>query len=359
MKARLFVVNNDTINTVLENMVISTMVPGPVTEKNKKKKMWNKTIIDIMSDLTQLEIGDYIFLWESSSNVKSRIYGVFRVLSKPYYEYEQGQNDPFKIKIGKAYVFEQPVDEYDIINNPYMKNELWTIIGKKVAGKSRGSTPITNSAMEFLIQSLIDKNNGRYEFIEPQDIIQVNYEVNINLENEYVDKIPNSLKEFEFNNLFHRVGNKVQYEKSLECIMNFLMRERKKDILREIEINVDEVIWFANYLPYGIEGSEIDYMVMESKDGVVINKIDVIEFMKDGLDVKHIEKCVLYAKWVKDTIAKNNRIVRPIVICGPNSRLESDKIESIKTNTEISGIQSLDIYKYEIYNAEIKFTKLT
>lgn len=86
MKARLFVVNEDTIKKTLDKMVISTIVPKPIDDKNKKKKMWNKTIIDIISDFMQLEIGDYIFLWESCSDVKSRIYGVFRIISKPYYE---------------------------------------------------------------------------------------------------------------------------------------------------------------------------------------------------------------------------------------------------------------------------------
>lgn len=56
MKARLFVVNKDTIINTLDSMEVSVFVPEP-----KGKLRWYKTLTDIISDLMQVEIGDYIF----------------------------------------------------------------------------------------------------------------------------------------------------------------------------------------------------------------------------------------------------------------------------------------------------------
>lgn len=39
MKARLFVVNKETIKSAVDKKVVSTMVPKPVDGKNEKKKM--------------------------------------------------------------------------------------------------------------------------------------------------------------------------------------------------------------------------------------------------------------------------------------------------------------------------------
>ena len=64
MKARLFIVNKDTIINTLDSMEVSVLVPEP-----KGKSGWYETLTDIISDLMQVEIGDYIFLWESDRNI--------------------------------------------------------------------------------------------------------------------------------------------------------------------------------------------------------------------------------------------------------------------------------------------------
>ena len=80
MKGRMFVVNSETIQTTLNTQIASIITP------NLQGEQWVKTLADIMADMLQIEIGDYIFLWETSGNgQKSRIYGVYRAISKPYY----------------------------------------------------------------------------------------------------------------------------------------------------------------------------------------------------------------------------------------------------------------------------------
>ena len=196
MKARLFVVNEESRLNVISTNEVSVIVTESTYQsgekKGKKRNNWNQTITDIVDDLLQISIGDYIFLWESGSK---NIYGVYRAVSKPFYRRDEGRNDIFKIKIKIAYDFEKPINEYDIINNPYMKNRLWNIIGKKVAGKSRATTPITNEEMQFLIQSLI-ANNPNYKFYEASDEISVENELSFDFINQYDTAIPDSISDY-------------------------------------------------------------------------------------------------------------------------------------------------------------------
>ena len=107
MKARLFIVNQDTKATALANMEVSIKVPQPTGAQ------WNRTITDIVSDLMQVAIGDYIFLWESGTE---NIYGVYRAISNAYYVPGTHDDFLFRIKIDTAYSFDLPISEYAIIN---------------------------------------------------------------------------------------------------------------------------------------------------------------------------------------------------------------------------------------------------
>lgn len=353
MKARLFVVNPETIGMTLKNKEVSVVVPEP------QKESWHETIIDIASDLLQVEIGDYIFLWESGTK---KIYGVYRAVSKPYYKKQKGRNDIFRIKFDVAYEFQKPIMEYDVINNPYMKNKLWNIVGKKVAGKARGTTPITPEETQFLIQSLIDANDS-YRYCKDYNVVDVKKEILFDLEEEFRVKLPASISNYNYKPFAIRVGKEVKYEKALEGILNYLFRERSDEQITALGIDVENVVWYANYLPYGLERSEIDYMVMESDDKSNVNRIDVIELMSKVVDEDHIRRCLQYSKWVGSSVSNGMNIIRPILICGDKSRkskngLNSDKIRrAISELPEKYGFKNIEIFTYIIEEGEISFEK--
>ena len=355
MKARLFIVNNDTIKKTLKNMEVAAFVPEP-----NGKKLWNKTLLDIACDLMQVAIGDYIFLWESGSE---NIYGVYRAVSKPFYKKDGDINTPFRIKIAEAYSFEKPINEYNIINNPHIKNKLWNIIGKKVAGKSRASSPITGEELQFLIQSLIAVNDNHYSYNPKFEEIKVENELQFDFIKQYSNDVPKSLSKYVYQPLCVLNGTEVQYEKALEGILNLYFRDNNKEILNQLSIDIDKVVWYANYLPYGLERSEIDYLIMESIDGVNISKINVIEFMSGIIDSDHIKRCLQYSKWIVNSLTNDNNIVRPILICGSKSissskGFENEEIKNaIKSFPRDNGFQSFDIYTYECSKDGIIFTK--
>lgn len=91
-KARLFVVDEETLQETVNSNIVSIFTP------DLNGGQWLKTIADIMADMLQVEIGDYIFLWErKSASQKDRIHGVYRAISKPYYEMSIAQiNTPSK-----------------------------------------------------------------------------------------------------------------------------------------------------------------------------------------------------------------------------------------------------------------------
>lgn len=327
MKGRMFVVNSDTIQTTLNTQIASIITP------DLQGDQWVKTLADIMADMLQIEIGDYIFLWETSGNgQKSRIYGVYRAISKPYYECTSANdNAPFKIHIEKAYDFEKPLDEYDVLNCPYIKNEMWTIIGKKVAGKSRGTSPLSPTEIKNLITLLIGKNKT-YQFYDfnPAHVVSVARPLKIDYAKTGIPAKPTSLSSIHPNDISYINNGNVHYEKILETLLNQEMSDRNAALFSQIGIDVDKVVWYSNYLPYSIEQSEMDYVVLQSDDGMCINKIFVIELQKGKIDEDHIQRCLLYSKWVNETLAIGANVVQPILICFNSYDFISGETHTVK-----------------------------
>ena len=356
MKSRLFVVDHNTLDVTINTNIASINV-------TKLGNKWLKTIADLMADMLQIEIGDYIFLWErKNKNQKSRIHGVFRAVSKPFYQcLSSNDKAPLKIYIEKAYDFANPIDEYSVLNNPYIKSDLWTIIGKKVAGKSRGTTPLSPKESSYLITLLYGLNpTAKYKRWNRSRIIQVQNPLAITYPTTGANTKPVSLIAFNPNSLhfFDSTGN-VAFEKVLETIFNQEMTNRNQAFFAPLGITTSKVLWYSNYLPYSVEQSEMDYVVIESEDGINYSKVFVIEFMKTTLDKDHINRCLLYSKWVNDTLCLGANVVNPIIICREsvdfiNESLASNKQRTLKNRKkdiknaeELYGTKPLEIFTYD------------
>ena len=356
-KARLFVVAEETLQETMSRNIVSVYTPdldGP---------QWLKTVSDIMADMLQVEIGDYIFLWERrSTSQKNRIHGVYRAISKPYYEMSSATDHyPFKIHIERAYDFQNPLDEYDLLNCPYIKTPLWTIIGKKVAGKSRGSTPLSLDESAKLITLLIGRNPDFTFFpYDPANIIYVANPLKVDYGITGDNMQTPTLIALDPNRLsFFNEDHSVKYEKVLETIFNQEMSSRNRDFFSQIGIDADKVLWFSNYLPYSIEQSEMDYLVIETEDGSNPSKIFLIEFIKDRIDDPHIYRNLLYSKWVNETLALGEPITQPIIICPdsyeftagertPARQRRARKMQQYISDTVASfSTKELQVYTYD------------
>ena len=356
MKGRMFVVDSQSLQDTIANNIATIRTP------NLQGVQWLKTLADIMADMLQIEIGDYIFLWETSNgNIKSRIHGVYRAVSKPFYScVNANDNAPFKIHIEKAYDFVNPIDEYDVLNCPYIKSALWTIMGKKVAGKSRGTSPLSNEEIKHLITLLIGKNpNYQFYPYNSLNIVNVTNPLHISYTNTGSNTVPVSLNSFHPNNLnYFKTTNDVYYEKIIETIFNQEMLNRNRLFFSQIGINSDKVIWYSNYLPYSIEQSEMDYVIIESEDGVNYSKIFVIEFQAKKIDEDHIHRCLMYSKWINETLALGTSLVQPILICpksydfinGETTMVNQRFMNNLNARTIFYqnnyNVKALEVYEY-------------
>lgn len=349
MKARLYIVDEHSYALTVARNEITIKVPEP---ERRKGSQWKKTLVDIMSDLFQVEVGDYAFLWKTGG----LIYGVYRIISRPYYIPNADNGAIFGLKIEIAYEFKSPIREYDVLNNPALKGCMWNVIGKKLAGKSRATTPLTKDEMQILIQ-MLSNVNSEFTFYQGVGERVIGKQLTVNMADDFINYEPTKLAELNIESITLRDGKNVKYEKGLELILNYFFREKSKKV-NELGIYNENVIWFANYLPYGIERSEIDYIVQESIDGENITRVDVIELMKGSIDKDHVSRCIQYARWCIDSLFGGNNIIRPMLICGPRSHIDSEMVEHIENEKNFQSVSTLDIYTYEMKEESIYFEKI-
>lgn len=344
MKARIFVVNNNFITNLNNSMEIKAKLP-PINGAR-----WFGSLTSIIADMFQIQLGDYIFFWETKgNNPDSYIWGVYRAISNPFFDYNEP--DYLKIKIELAYYFKNPITEYDVLNDPYNKIDLWNIVGKKVASKSRASTPLSPYETEFLIQKLINVNLDFKFYNQTLNKVKVDNEIQINF-NKFENTQIHNYSELNFNNISYINSNgTVKYEKFMELLFNILIRECNEEFFNKL--NIHNIFWYANYLPYSIDKSEIDYLIMESSDNINVDKINLLEFQRGKLNEDHINKALLYSKWINSKLAKGASLTRPIIICESFNSLEGLIIEKEK----FYNVRNLEIYTINLKNGIINIEK--
>lgn len=356
MKGRIFVVDHNFMENLNSNMEIKAKLP-PMKERKSKSSSKKETLsihslTSIIADMYQLQLGDYVFLWETKGiNPDSYIWGVYRIISNPFFDYDEPEY--IKAKIELAYSFKNPITEYDILNDPYNKIDLWNIVGKKVAGKSRATTPLSPYETEFLIQKLINENPD-YKFYKCRTKkVKVSNEIKINFK-KYENKEITDYSDLNYNNISYINKNgTVKYEKFMELLFNMIIRDNNKSALLKLNINFDSIFWYANYLPYSIDKSEIDYLIMESSDNVNIDKINLLEFQKDELNEDHITKALLYSKWLNSKLAKGSNLTRPIIICEKFADLETIILKKEK----FYDTKPLEVYTISLKDGIINIEK--
>ncbi len=351
MKGRIFVVDKDFIDRLHNNMCIEIKIPDP------NNKQWFKTITDILADTFQLQLGDYIFFWQKKEDNKDTyIRGLYKVSSKVFYE-----DNVFKIKIKEIYHFDVPITEYDILNDPYNKFNLWNIIGKKIAGKPRASSPLSDYEIEFLTQKLINKNpNYKFNSNYKDKLEDINNEVTINLNNNKNNILPITLKEFNPNSISYlNEDNTIRYEKFFELLFNWKFREKDSSFFNSLDIDIKNVVWYANYLPYTIGRNEIDYLILESQDTKIINQFDLIEFQKGTIDKDHIERCLIYAEWLNNNLGKGAKLTQPIILCESQNRNTLKIINEVLENTNLENPNKpLKVYTIQYIDNQWKIEKV-
>ena len=209
--------------------------------------------------------------------------------------------------------------------------------------------------------------NKTFEYIpfcEDQKI-EVKKPLCINLSNNSENVVYNSIGDLDPNSVSYVKDGYVIWEKVIEAVFNQEISRHNKEFLSSLDIN-DDVLWFSNYLPYSIERSEMDYMIITSEDGIFYDKIFLLEFQKGKIDEDHIKRTFMYTRWINETLAYGKLVAQPIIICEKYPKTGCDIINFLdveekkflgENDSESNFKRLLRVYTYIIKNGQMHFER--
>jgi len=325
------IVNRETIQEIISS--------GYIGVRGDLNKNWIKTSADIFSDVLATRKGDLIFPWivnsEGGSNMGFKY--VFKVSGDPIFV--GGEKYPVKIPLEKeGLVFDKPVSEAEALDL-WRSKLLWNAIGKKSLGRGRSLTHQTMMEDNILIELLKSKNKK-----EPTKILlaqstfehsklQINPSQN-RWDEELKDKISrskpeNRLSQFNLSGIPWRKNKLFAVEKVLEAWIMQNIDKKACEELRKIIFDDYSIEWFGNYLPFGVQGSNMDIVLIQSANNK--KRVTLIELKVGTLNQKQFESAadqsIDYALFMKRALNSFGFEVElnPIVLAGPPKRNASPR----------------------------------
>ncbi|MEM3245786.1 MAG: hypothetical protein QXN16_03395 [Candidatus Micrarchaeaceae archaeon] len=272
------IVNQETLQKVISEGCIST--------RGKLEDYKVKTIADLFADALTTRVGDLVFPWiigsKSSANIGFKY--VFKVADRPYFV--NGDEYPIKIPLketGEEY--EIPLSEAEALDL-WGGKLLWNIIGKKSLGRGRSLSHQTKMEDNLLIEKLKKKNNGRRPAnitlgrytsgglpitINPSQIGNPNFELSL-------DRFDpdDRLKNVQLSDIPWQKDGAFTEEKVLEAWLMENIDKPACSNLRQILMSPGQHIdWFGNYLPYGVQGSNIDIVISQLNGSHTVSVIEL------------------------------------------------------------------------------------
>lgn len=314
------IVNQETMQEVISQGCIST--------RGKLEDYKVKTIADLFADALTTRVGDLVFPWiigsADSANIGFKY--VFEVADKPYFV--RGDDYPIKIPLketGKEY--EIPLSEAEALDL-WDGKLLWNIIGKKSLRRGRSLSHQTKMEDAKLIEMLKKKNNdnaptnirlGRHVnrgvpiTINPAQTGLTNFET---LLDAYASE--DRLKNVQLNEIPWQRDGVFAEEKVLEA---WLMENIDKPVcsnLRQIIMSSGQRIdWFGNYLPYGVQGSNIDVVISHLNGNHTVSVIELkVGRLSSTQMVETAKQAERYALFIKKAFKAFNVDVniKPIIL---------------------------------------------
>lgn len=351
------IVNKDTLCAMIEK--------GRISTGGSLKSMWIKTTSDIFSDVLAVRAGDKVFPWiikgEQTENVGFKY--VFEVAGKPYF----ASNEEYPVCVplrSEGYEYEIPVSEAEALDL-WGRELLWNAIGKKSLGRGRSLTHQTPMEDQKLIKLLDKKNPGGPKKICIGNIMHNFKDITINtLQNDDTVKIQEDLEDIsEDKRLSHLnismipwVRNNIfRTEKTLEAwIMENIDGLAASELVRLGFYEGLKMSWFGNYLPFGVQGSNIDVIVIqEDTSKTIVNVMELkVNDLNDDTYIATVNQVVDYALFVKDAFTAFGQKVdlNTVILSG-----QSNKPRKI---VESKGMRPKWIDYYINEDGVVKFRRL-
>jgi hypothetical protein len=331
------IVNSDTLENVKNTGYVSIIA-------SKDGDFLLKTISDQFADLLNVKKGDKIFFWLiANKKLKTQNLGfVGYAVANGNAIFVKNDEFPYKIPISEINTYSNPLSEREALSLNREK-KLWNIIGKKSLGRGRGLLHQTPFEDDILLNLLKNKSGEP----EKNKITSIPYEccqIEILLgkssltKGEFNKDNDNKLiKNWDINTFPFISENIFAYEKTLEAYLIQKLRDNDMNFLNilrsKIGCNRWEIVWFGNYLAYGVMGGNIDLVIILKLGNKF--KVLVIELKNEKLNYEKtldvIDQVNEYEIEMKETfvsfIEKENLETVKIVITPSHSfEAETDDI---------------------------------
>jgi hypothetical protein len=230
-----------------------------------------KTIADIFSDVLSTRTNDFVFPWitrEGNTPGEGFKY-VFKIAAPPVFV----PNDPFPVRIPLKRVgteYPNPISESEALDL-WRRKLLWNAIGKKSLRRGRALTHQTPWENEVLLNLLQGKNPNSTTInlgsFNPQGSIKISIHKNLcnNGSIKEHSDVPENLSEVNINDIqWNTDDGKFVVEKALEAwIMECIDKNEGNSFRSTLLDNIQpsQLISFHNYLPFGVQGSNIDVVI--------------------------------------------------------------------------------------------------
>lgn len=244
---------------------------GCILIKAKLGKYKLKTIADIFSDVLATRKGDFVFPWiTKEDNIPGEGFKyVFRIAGPPVFL----PHDPFPVRVPLETMgteYPNSVSESEALDL-WRRKLLWNAIGKKSLGRGRALTHQTPWENMVLLGLLQGKNSNPIEIslgtFSSRNAIRISIHNNL-CNNGRIRKhsdVPENLSEVDINDIqWNTDDGKFIVEKALEAWIMECIDKGEGNSFRQIllgNIQPSQLISFHNYLPFGVQGSNMDVVI--------------------------------------------------------------------------------------------------
>jgi hypothetical protein len=332
------IVSESSLKMMIKKGAVLVMVPGADCKPSQK---W----ADILADALCIRKGDPVFPWVVKSKQTGFSYQ-FKASDSAYLVSETG----YHIGIPVEPVYQQRQSHLtegkalDFFPNSPGDGILWNAIGKKSLRRGRAithQTPNEDKLILGMLGALTDclRPSAGHD-LEP---CVSSFVSKSGVEVSALGKIAS----LELHSDKWTEDGHFRWEKALEAsLVSMLGTKEQKGFMTAIGMPKAKVIWFANYLTYGVQGGSIDLLLLVRDRSV--NKAVVIELKKGGLAPKPFQKAVAQVKAYSLYVEKAFRsfgekiIIVPVVVSGlrssPQQPLPCDGVMHILYQVEKGSI---------------------
>ena len=323
------IVNDETLEDIFENGCISIGANLGIR--------YIKTTADLFSDALTVRKGDWFFPWITGNGAGFQY--AFKASDTAFF----AKGDPYPIKIplepnGIKFDFLPESKAVDL----WRKKLLWNLIGKKSLGRGKGITHQTHMEDEALLSLLKNESNSEKKInIEKANFS--NYEritINPSQRTNNISHIMDLPEDERLSNIdlsdikWAKDNGQFIKEKALEAWFSENIDKDYTNSFKNLAFKKDwEIIWFGNYLPFGVQGGNIDFVVIQSNDFQKI--INVIELKVRGQSNNEFlgaaEQANNYSKYIEKALNAyevKKTTINPIVLTAdhsPRGSISKDK----------------------------------